>query len=663
MSTPHKEVPISPLTGLLDLRSQPAEIPYGHWRWRQNLEVTDDGSLCRARGWRKFMGDVAPYQNHDFHNQVAEGSRQPVTLLAEAVATNGVRQLVLGTQTRLATFNPSRGNWRIISHQLGGDVQSGLPERRWQMAQVNDVMVFTNGFDAPVYHLFDGPSDDDNQSVSEIASLDLIGLSRASTVYSWKKVIFFGDVVMDGERVRHRVVWSDLNEPLSFDPGDESIAGFQDLDYGERILRFIELGDYLLILTTRGIWQCAYVGGEAAFSFLKKYSQDRDGDKCLAYPNTLATTGGAIIYAGIDGIYTFSLYDHEPVREEWLHLGSKFCFDDLNPEVCEGHVGHYSPRLKRYLLSWVGEDSALPEWTLVARIDKDRPAVWYEDFGATAFLTMLKDARPDLEKFVIDNCICDEEQLDALSDDLPVAEVLGTNCTSPDADVDCSDVDQSTYAWTAETMLVGDKLIENYLKETPDDDSMCAFINALPFDAACNECNQSPVLIHASASDYCLKEYGAWYYRESCTAFTACGTYTRAGYDSVLRTGPIRGATLSEAVGINRLELIFNAEAQTLPSEIDLRVGRSGVPSDPNDPTCAIVWRGMSSKQLSCPTATTATQHATNKTVPFKPVAWAFVFEAKCLYLEFTITGTGGAGCFSSVTPFLNGKLFKMNYA
>jgi hypothetical protein len=58
-----------------------------------------------------------------------------------------------------------------------------------------------------------------------------------AVVYAWKGIIWFGDVEMDADRIRHRVVWSGINKPLAYVPGSDTIAGFQDLDYGERVLK------------------------------------------------------------------------------------------------------------------------------------------------------------------------------------------------------------------------------------------------------------------------------------------------------------------------------------------------------------------------------------------------------------------------------------------
>ena len=159
-------------------------------------------------------------------------------------------------------------------------------EKRWKAAQVNDAVVFVNGSDAPIYWSFDQP----------IPRLRHAGDCRGSNacghwahdrfrgVCAWKGIIFPADVEMDAERVRHRVVWSGVNRPLSWVPGDDTIAGIRILTTASASSACWNLGLHV-DLHHEGIWQVSHVGGDQVFQFTRKYYNDA-GDQCLAYPNT-----------------------------------------------------------------------------------------------------------------------------------------------------------------------------------------------------------------------------------------------------------------------------------------------------------------------------------------------------------------------------------------
>lgn len=696
---PASPFPISPLTGPLDTASPPSLLPFGTWRWRQNLSIKLGGKLARSYGWQKLLGQITPYQNQDLHDQLAVDApgvanlqtyydetspatpdsssvkvypsascgstlkkrttgRQPITLLTEAISATGTgRYVIAGTQNRLYLLLAGSGNWRILSDAYGGTPLTGLPERRWQAAQVNDAVIFTNGHEKPIFHLLDQPVQGcAMQAVATIPSLDAIGLSTAGTVFAWKGFIFLGDVTMDGVRVPHRVVWSGVNDPVGFDPAITGGAGFQDLASGEKVLRYMDIGDYLYIFTTRSIWQVTYTGSAAVFSFYRKFTQQATGDACLAFPNTLKATATGVLYCGRDSIYAWDQYASVPLRIDWIQKGAEFMFKSLDPSKCEAHVGHFHSPTKEYLVSWVEREQSLPSWTLHVNTDPETPGCHYEDYGATAFLSATVDSRPSIEQFVKSMCICTAAELAAMTDAVQPTLKQGTNCTTPAA-ATCT-VNTSVPVWTYTFIDRGDGvLVEDYFQPKPDANTLCSYLNTLDIDAICSDCNQAPVLICANAVDYCLKQNSAFYYRERCTSFLRCGTYVLDGYDSILRTGPIRGKTETEIIRIERLEVIFQAEAQLVPSDLALRVGWSALPDDPNSPTCTLRWRQMSSRPLDCHSTPIAKDQR-----PFKPVSWPMVLDSQCLYLELKITGTGGGVVFSGLTPFMSGKVMQ-NFA
>ena len=686
--------PVEPLNGVLDTRSLPADVGYGSWRWRQNMAAVPMNKLCRRNGWRKFLYTESPYQNHDLHDQLLSKltyydeaspedansdevqsypssqcgttlntrtqSRQPITMLFEAVATNGARRLLAGTQNRLYVQRASKGNWQVISDALGGTAQTSF-EKRWKAAQVNDAVVFVNGSDAPIYWSFDQPIlGCDMQATAPVPTLEDIGLTTAAVVYAWKGIIFLADVEMDAERIRHRVVWSGVNRPLSWVPGDDTIAGYQDLDYGERILRMLELGDFMLVYTTKGIWQVSYVGGDQVFQFTRKYYNDA-GDQCLAYPNTLVSIGDSHLYMGRDGIYEFNQYLPYPERPKWIHAASGYMYSNLNTSVCENHVAHYDPILDEVWFSFVRSGSTLPDYTLVLNVSDDAKCADYVDHGFTSFCTHNADLRPDIDKWVLSNCICSQSELNALDADgsLQLPKKEGTNCTASSA-ATCTPTPTKPL-WTSATMDLDGRTIENYFAPLPEAGSFCDTLTGLNLPELCKECDESPPFVMASAQDYCLKEYADVGYREKCTAFTACGTYTQVGYTSVLTSGPIRGKTAEEELKLNRVGIQFQAEATTTPSSIVLSVGLSGTATDPNNPGCPIRWRELSSRSLACSSSKTAAQHEAAGTTPFSQEAWQMMFQSRNIYLKFTVSGTGGLACFSQIAPTIEGRMLQPN--
>ena len=228
------------------------------------------------------------------------------------------------------------------------------------------------------------------QATAPVPTLEDIGLTTAAVVCAWKGIIFLGDVEMDAERVRHRVVWSGVNRPLSWVPGDDTIAGYQDLDYGERILRMLELGDFMLIYTTKGIWQVSYVGGDQVFQFTRKYYNDA-GDQCLAYPNTLVSIGDSPPLHGpgwhlrVQPVPTLSRSPQVDSRGFRVHVRQP-----------EHQCLRESRRpLRRFILdevwfSFVRTGGTLPDYTLVLNVSDDAKCADYVDHGFTAFCTTMQ---------------------------------------------------------------------------------------------------------------------------------------------------------------------------------------------------------------------------------------------------------------------------------
>lgn len=684
--SPHyRMVDIEPLTGILDTRSPAKEMPFGAWRRRQNYEVTAEGKLVRSPGWRKMLADVAPYNNQDLHDQLCGDpvgttnlqqyyeevtppyapqsditaypplstrcgtvlktratGRQPVTLLQEITASTGIRKLVAATQNRIYCLNETKGNWKIIADKYGGTPKAGLPERRWKCAISGDAIVFTNNFDPVLAWSIGQPTTGcDMQSAQPITELADIGLSKAAVVVSWKGVIFLMDVEMDGARFESRVVWSDLNKPYSFVPGAASIAGFQDLTYGERILNAMPLGDALLIYTNRSIWQVTVVGGDVVFNFRSLYSEPAKGAGCLAFRNTLVSTGDTHLYAGLDGIYVFNPYMARPQLEEWIHRGTFSAFEELHLGVCEAHIGHYDTLKDVYSLSYVAKGKTFPETTF--QLNLRYKGAWTLDHGFTAICNFTSDRRPSIRDWLLSKCICTTAEL-AAQTGMQTDVKEGGYCSSPAA-LDCSAVDRKLPMWTRAVRMVDGKEVEDWSRPKPDADSLCGLLAGATLEDLCQECNADRMLVGASTADWCLKQLGGVYSRERCTVFTGCGTYTKDGYDSVLTSGPFDYNKASEDKNVRKVELDAEPEQQTVPSSLFLKVGYSAAAIDPLKASghCAIVWREQEPRELKCMSLSSEAQHKTLGTRPNRVMEWNVWYTGRFIYYELRITGLGGA--------------------
>src|SRR5260221_1890514 len=111
---PAKPTLEGPLTGLLDLRSQPDQLTSGTVRARVNFQTTGLGKLRRGSGFEKFLSK-AGYNNEDFRDQLTHftaAARSPVTFLLEAESTRRIRSMIVGNQSTLAQLDQHSGNYR-----------------------------------------------------------------------------------------------------------------------------------------------------------------------------------------------------------------------------------------------------------------------------------------------------------------------------------------------------------------------------------------------------------------------------------------------------------------------------------------------------------------------------------------------------------------------
>jgi hypothetical protein len=221
--------------------------------------------------------------------------------------------------------------------------------------------------------------------------------------------------VQDGERKMTRIIWSDLNLPKSFDPAATttqeiptynqdgtptgstttqitgSLAGFQDLDYGDEILSAAPLQGNLCILTRRAIWVVAVAPTQdSVFIFNRVYYEPVNQTRCLAYENTLISTGNELWYLGSDGIYNYNLYIPTPERQDWLYRASGLIYRGLGTKLdtlyCQSPVAWYVPDKRELWVSWPSSGAPVKgvnNWSFVAQIEQNTAD--YVDEGYTSF--------------------------------------------------------------------------------------------------------------------------------------------------------------------------------------------------------------------------------------------------------------------------------------
>ena len=386
-SNPWQTVSIHPLLTPLDTRSRPADIPAGALRWKQNFQVTPDSKLCRRSGHEKFYSDATAYTNYDLHHQ--GGTRQPITFMFESTTSDGVRRFYAGNQGNVWLLNEVTGLYSSVITGLGA---TGT---RWKAAELQDSILFTNGHD-PVFVF--SPANPGIVNAVTIPDCD-----RAQVIIQWNGFLFVMNVAQGLTVKSSRVIWSDINrvdfsqgstDPIS---GIATLAGFQDLDYGDDILAAAPLLNALYIFTRRSIWKVSVASDpNSVFAFTKVYSEPKNQTGCIAFPNTLVSTGLDLFYMGRDGIYRYNPYLQTPERDAWLYAASGLIYRKLDTQLdenfCLSPVAEYNPTNREIWISWpsaAGHDG-INNWTLVAQVEQKTADI--VDTGYTAFVNYRRTA-------------------------------------------------------------------------------------------------------------------------------------------------------------------------------------------------------------------------------------------------------------------------------
>jgi len=649
--------PISPLTGVLDLRSVPDLLASNGLRMRQNFQTVGSGTLRRGSGFKKLLS-VANYNNSDFHDQLlalsSAGGRQPVTLLYQAITTTQVRSLFVATQQTVAQLDAHSGGYRVLGTGFGGTFSTDALAPRFHAAQVGDFVAFTNDHDKPQYLRLDQAADPiSGKYMLTFDDLDTIELSRAKVIWAWKNVLFLANVTMGQERAPYRIVWSDYNNPTQFDPANlQSITGFKDLFTYEEILAGKPVGNSFFIYTTHGIWEMIAVGGDQSFDFRRVYNGEEDERKaCLAYANTLTNIHDLHSYVGREGIYFFGQYFTAPDRPEWLHRASFDFFANIDPDACDAHVSGVDADEVLYSIARKGASNHCPDYTL--RINRKYEVADIVDHGFTTIAQFAPQDVPTIRDFIVENEICTISGLAGQgypygNQQLPRVLPAGSAPFTPDA----------IYTTIPLAVAGAGKNVEDYTQPHSSIHSLCALLGGLRIDEICRTCKPEPILIAASSVDWCIKQLGGVFYREMCQNPTAVGITDSNGYSaafgsytldpitSILRFAPAFAS--DSLVKLTQLEIKFEPQEQNPPLQVVLRVGISAQPADPNTGV-GIVFHQHSGQDIAYHTARNQAQHLAANTQPVERAHWHLYRVGRFLYIELTIAGVGGDAIFSSL--------------
>ena len=577
-----------PLTGVMDSRSSVDQEPDGAFAWKQNFEITPDGKLHQVNGFnrpfwisRSVDGVACPYKNWDFHNQgddVLDEDLLPITLLFPSSANDGVRRLFAGTKTRFMRMDEATGEWTDISTGLGADGVDNKVSVRIRAAELQDTIVFTNGFDNVKYHEL-------ASDVSQDVDLTTFGeggvaITDVECVIQYQGVIMLMNMKEGGVRIASRIRWSDLNDPTAFDLSvTSSITDYQDLDYGEEILNAAVMLGFLYIFTDKSIWRCNFSvdsnTNTATLNCQRVYSEPRNRSKCLAYPNTLVSTGADFYYAGSDAIYHYNPYLPEPERIEWIYKSSGVIFEDeryrIDKKSCKSPIAEYWPDKREIHFSW------------------------------------------------------------------PLAEAV----TTSNYVATCNDKPDQTYS----SGINRSTLVINTQFSTCDfrDYGMTAMTNFRTDLYADGSCNQQNIFLGAYSTDFCLKQLGVGYVRETYNRTTEA--WENKGYTPMLR-GMFHFGRFDADKKISKFVIDGQAENNTSGTVFSLRIGTSFTVVNPNETVagCGVVWKQLSDKPVKCLMNKSASAYASG--VPFiRPntnTNWDFLYRGRFLYYEITIKNANG---------------------
>jgi hypothetical protein len=572
--------------------------------------------------------------------------REAITLLYEAVSVGGRRKLVAGTKSRLYVMNERAGNWRILLDGQSGAYASDnceCAQRRFKVAQVGNIVIITNNFDPVMTWEIDaGPSGCDMWSAEFVPDLQGLDIQKAGVVAAWRGFAFLADVQIGAEHHGSRIYWSDLNDPRTWAPGGDSIAGYVDLGLGERVVAIAPIGGQLRVYTIRGdekaIYDVSIVGGTEILSFNEIYR----GPDGIEYENSLVNTGDTHVWLSSSGIMVLGAYDRTPQRIDWIYKADGVFYNGLpgewvrdfdglagfgavNKDFCHNVVGGYNSERKQIWFSWPTDDNECANMSLV--LNPVFRVANLVDHGFTAF----REYRPDyvlaLRDFLAEFAGCDPSLMVMPKEGAPLQ------------------IEPTPYS---------PAYIRNYGEDPDapaDPDSVCAYLGGATLEDLCESCGVQSVFVMASAEDKTLKEFtSGQYFRERFVESdvvypcpeTVNGIYISDGYYSLLQSGENNFKERTEKT-VNKVAVDFVAEAQTSPNLLYVNIGYG------SQPGCLSWDQSSVPKKLECLTERSRAQHKARNTRPDELPTFKFWRRGVYLAWRFYSKSTGGGACYNMV--------------
>lgn len=584
---------------------------------------------------RNYCGDCLNYQ---------DGCREPITMIEEIQTQSGTRKVIAATKSRIYVNDAKGGNWRIIADRIGGHYGShncDCHPNRFEMAQIGNIVLLSNGIDPLLFwEIGDGPDGCNFWSADYVVDLALLDIESADCIAAWNGFAFIGNVVELGTRHESRLYWSDYNDPRSWAPTQESLAGYHEFGIGESIIAIKPIGGVVRVYTNKAIYDAILVGGDQVFHVREVYR----GPDVPWFRNSVINLGDAHFYVGEDSAYFTQEHDGTPQRVEWVHRAVGVIFEGLDADLVDGFTAYlpafgpvnkarqenlicgYDSERKTIWISWPTDDNNCPNMSLI--LNRQYGTSSLVDHGFTAFANYEVDYRPSIRDFFVSQGFCSLADLTAAKE-------------GPPCDIGATEVDPPYF-------LVNET-------ENPDLDpsinSICNNLSGVFIEDLCREMSSDSRFIMASAEDYCIKEFTPdQYLREQLVDYGwsyNCGTavpgiYSNDGYTSMIQGGADEFGTPEEKL-VRKVKVDFEADIQTTPNQIYAQVGFGSQPS-------CLQWTNPQSNELACLTDFTEGEHVTNKTRASDTPVFHFYRAGVYLNWRFYITGTGGGSSFNYVS-------------
>lgn len=634
-----KDLPVVLAGGVLNGRLPAGESSQNDFRLLLNVNTLEERGCARLPGWVAWR--TLDDSNEDLHDQLigaqgkmvdgdfvaADGQTEVLTLLAEARASSGIHYNIAGNKSRLYVSTGKGRNWRLIADGLGGpysQTDSLWPNVRTQMAQVGDYLLFTNNIDPVFAWPMGGPvittGDNADRLWAAFDVPDLVGLSldRVGVIAAWDGWAFAGDVTEAGTRYPGRVYWSDFNNPISWAPGGESIAGYAPLGSGETVLRIEPIGGQLRCYTDKAIYAVTFVGGDAVFQFTEIYR----GDLALAFQNSLINLGDTHIWMVQDSIVALGAFDRVPNRYEWMHRAAGFIFKGLDGRVVQDSPVDFSAfnpidKTKCYQIS-TGYDANLGNiwisWpTKPTSDDPESPDDVFDfegvrrmtmilnpryqkatlvDYGFSAFSILRRHQWETVRDFMVENGVCSAENLITESSLVGQKEGFPMNTqTSPD---------------TLPTCIWNEDEDPNNPKS---ENSVAAMVCDRKLAIDCKQCVPEPEFAMVSVLDFCIKRFDisarlrevylskqttVWVPNKNLNHFPNVlqAFYGEFGYPTLIQGEISRWGTGSDKI-VTKILAAYDAEEQTVSGKLGAQIGVS------NSPHCTD-WHSADAVTMDC---------------------------------------------------------------